>query len=129
VQAANTKRPWSVTIIAWLYLATGLIGFLHHATDFKASNSSDYGPIWVCAVSLLAIVCGAFLLRGANWARWLSVAWIGFHVILSALHSMSESAMHGLLFAIILFSLFHRQATAYFLRCDSTAQTSGKIES
>ena len=32
---------------------------------------------------LLAMVSGAFMLRGHNWARWLALAWIIFHVILS----------------------------------------------
>ena len=38
--------------------------------------------------SSLAIVCGVFLLRGHNWARWLALAWIAFHVVLSAFHAI-----------------------------------------
>ena len=33
------------------------------------------------------IVAGVFMLYGHNWARWLLVVWLAFHVIVGALHS------------------------------------------
>jgi hypothetical protein len=30
--------------------------------------------VWVCFLRLLAIVLAVFMLRSANWARWLLVA-------------------------------------------------------
>jgi hypothetical protein len=60
------------------------------------------------------------MLRGHNWARWLALAWIGCHVILSAFHSVFEVAVHGLLFAAIAYFLFRPRATRYF-RGASTA--------
>ena len=56
------------------------------------------------------------MLRGFNWARWLLVVWIAYHVILSAFHSPFEAAVHGLLFVIVAYFLFRPQASAYFRR-------------
>jgi hypothetical protein len=55
-----------------------------------------------------------FMLYGFNWARWLLVVWIGFHIILSALHSPLQLLVHSLLFAVVLYFLFRPQASAYF---------------
>jgi hypothetical protein len=61
-------------------------------------------------------VGGIFILRGANWARWLLLAWLCYHVVLSAFHSLSEMIIHGVLCAVIASLLFRRQATGYFRR-------------
>ena len=108
------KRPLSITIISWLFLATGAIGLTYHATEFKAQRPFENDAVWVCLVRLLAILCGAFMLRGGNWARWLLVVWMGYHIVLSALHSPLQLFVHSLLFAVILYFLFRPQATAYF---------------
>src|SRR5262249_39079375 len=63
----------------------------------------------------LAIVCGVFLLRGSNWARWLLLAWIAFHVVLSAFHNVFELAMHSLLLVVVAYCLFRPRTSAYFL--------------
>jgi len=41
--------------------------------------------MWVCLLSLAAVIAGAGLLRGYNWARWLALAWIAFHVAIQLL--------------------------------------------
>jgi len=107
------KRPHSITIIGWLFLVAGIVGLAYHATEFKAQRPFDYELVWVCFVRLLAILCGVFILRGSNWSRWLLVVWLGYHVVLSALHTPFELAVHGLLFAVILFFLFRAPASAY----------------
>src|SRR5436190_5188208 len=97
-----SKRPLSITIIGWLFIATGVVGIAYHATELKADRPFQYDVIWVCLVRLLAILCGVFLLRGSNWARWLLLVWIAYHVILSAFHSLSELIIHSLLFAVVI---------------------------
>lgn len=111
-----SKRPQSVTVISWLFLVTGIVGTAYHATEFKAGGPFQYDVLWVCLVRLLAIVCGVFMLRGHNWARWLLVLWIAFHVILSGLHSTSKLVVHSLLMAVVTYFLFRSRASAYFLR-------------
>ncbi len=49
-----------------------------------------------------------------NWARWLALAWIAYHVILSAFHTLSQLAIHCLLCAILANFLFRPTATRYF---------------
>ena len=108
------QRLLSVTVISWLFIATGVIGFAYHVAEFKAEGPFQYGLLWVCFVRLLAILCGVLMLRGSNWARWLLVVWIAYHVILSAFHSLSELVMHSLLFAVVAYVIFRPQASAYF---------------
>jgi len=108
------KRPLSITIISWLFVAAGVIGLAYHATEFKEDRRFEYDAVWVCLVRLLAILCGVFMLRGSNWARWLLLVWIAFHVVLSAFHSLTELVVHSLLFAVIGYFLFRPQASAYF---------------
>lgn len=65
------NRPLTVTFVGWLFIAVGTMGFAYHATEFKIQAPLNYDLVWVQFVRLLAIVGGVFLLRGANWARWL----------------------------------------------------------
>jgi hypothetical protein len=65
---------------------------------------------------VLAVVSGVFMLRGWNWARWLLVVWLAFHVALSALHSVFQVAVHGVLFGVIVYFLFRNAANAFFRR-------------
>ena len=109
-----SKRPLSITVIGCLFVAAGVIGFAYHVTEFKIQRQFEYGIVWVCLLRLLAILGGVFVLRGHNWARWLLLAWIAYHVILSAFHSFSELIMHSLLFAVVAYVLFRPQASAYF---------------
>src|SRR2546427_6050725 len=108
------KRPRSITVISCIFLAAGFIGLAYHATEFNARSPFEYDVVWVCFVRLLAILCGVFMLRGSNWPRWLLVVWLGYHVILSVLHTPFELLVHSLLFAGVLYSLFRPQASVYF---------------
>jgi hypothetical protein len=110
----GNKRPLSVTILGCVYIAVGAIGFAYHWTDLGASEAFRYDGVWIELVRLLALICGAFMLRGHNWARWVAIAWIGFHVILSAFHSLGEFAMHCLFCAVIGWFLFRPDAARYF---------------
>ena len=107
-------RPRSITVISWLFVTAGVIGLACHATEFKAQRPFEYDFVWVCFVRLFAILCGVFMLRGSNLARWLLLVWIAFHVVLSAFHSLTELAVHSLLLAVIGYFLFRPQASAYF---------------
>src|SRR6266511_1765744 len=107
-------RPRSLTLISWLFVTAGVIGLAYHATEFQAWRPVEYDLVWVCLVRLLAILCGVFMLRGSNWARWLLVVWMGYHIALSVLHSPLQLFVHSLLLAVILYFLFRPQASMYF---------------
>ncbi len=108
------KRPLSVLVIGCLYIVTGAIGVAFHLTELRPRHPFQYDIVWASLVSLLAIVSGAYMLRGSNWARWLAIAWIAFHVVLSAFHSPLELVVHALLCAAFAYFLFRPEATQYF---------------
>jgi len=108
------KRPLSITLLSYLLIAVGAGGFVLHFCESYKRHSIASDDVWVLAVSLIAIVCGVFLLRGKDWARWLSMAWIAFHVVLSFFHSMREVAVHGLVFVGFAVLLFRPAANQFF---------------
>ena len=107
-------RPSSVTLVGWLFVAAGMFGFAYHAAELKTQVLFEAGPVWVLFVRFLAVIGGVFVLRGANWARWLLIVWLAYHVILSMSHSLSELGVHLLLLALIAFILLRQQASGYF---------------
>ncbi len=109
-----TQRPLPVTIISWLFMATGVVGLAYHATELDPRHPFEGDALWVCLVRLMAIIGGAFMLRGHNGARWLLVAWMAYHIVLSALHSLTDLAIHSLLFGVIAWLLFRPRASAFF---------------
>jgi len=108
------KRPLAVTIIACVYIVIGAIGFAYHFTEFNAQHPFQDGLVWIELVRLMAIVCGVFMLRGHNWARWLALVWMASHVVLSAFHTLPELAIHILFCAILAYYLFRPTANRYF---------------
>jgi hypothetical protein len=108
------KRPLSVTIISFVLITTGAMGLVYHLTDFKGHHPFQYDVVWIFLVRLMAIICGVYMLRASNWARWLSIAWIAFHVILSVFHSRLELGVHILVFAGFAYFLFRPRTSEYF---------------
>jgi hypothetical protein len=106
-----SQRPIPVTIIACLYLAVGTVAFVYHFRELLSLQRDSFG---MELTEFLAIVSGAFMLRGHNWARWLALAWIAFHVILSILDSDHGLVVHGLLCAVIAWILFRPESSRYF---------------
>ena len=114
------RRPITVTILSWLLIVTAAMGIIAHFAEFR-SQPFRSEIIWVSLVRLLAILAGAFMLKGDNWARWLAIAWIAFHVIISALHSVPQAVIHTVLLAAFAYLLFRPEARAYFRMRNSAA--------
>lgn len=107
------KPPLPVTLISLLMIAAGLVGIIYHLRDFAAGHRPS--EVWLLlALRLLAIVAGVFMLRGRDWARWLAIAWIAFHVVVSAFDSWEKFGTHVLLLAMFTFFLFRSCASQYF---------------
>jgi len=119
---AAPKRPLSVTSIGWLFILAGTVGLVYHGAEFKRGGAFQYELVLVCLIRLFAIVCGLFILRGRNWARWGLLVWIAYHVVLSAFHTLSELIMHSLLFVIVAWFLLRPRAAAYFRARESGAR-------
>ncbi len=107
----SKKRPIAVTVLACVYLAVGALGFAAHCHELLAGQ---HDAVWIELTEFVAVLCGAFMLRGHNWARWVAMAWIAFHVVLSAFHAIPELAIHALFCAAIAWILFRPQAGQYF---------------
>ena len=108
------KRPLTVTIMSCLFIAAGTVGLVYHLSDFKAQQAFQYEVVLILLLRITAIVCGIFMLRGSNWARWVAVTWIAYHFILSFFHSLQEAIMHGLFLALIAYFLFRKEESTYF---------------
>jgi hypothetical protein len=108
------KRPIAVTIVGLLYVLVGVGGGVFHLIGFKLQRPLQSDIIWAEVTELVAILCGVYMLRGHNWARWLAMAWIAFHVFLSAFGTLSEVAIHGLFFVILAYLLFRPTSGRYF---------------
>jgi len=127
-----SKRPLTVTIVGCFFILVG-IGSLGHGIWRFVGGMAHAGPpdgvrhqvldvSLVVVSALLAGAGGAFMLRERNWARWLVLAWMGAHVVLSLLHSPWQVALHGVFFAALLFLLTRAEVSAYFsaTRSEST---------
>lgn len=106
------RPPVLVIILGCVLIASGAAGLAYHFPEFRTPQRVEYGLIML--VRLLAIVAGAFMLRGRNWARWLAMGWIAFHVAISVFHPFSQLAIHVVVFAAFAFVLFRRDAREYF---------------
>lgn len=113
-QSVMKKRPLTVLIVACLFIAAGAIGLVHHLNDFKITKPVESEIVWSSFVGLLAIVSGFFMLLGRNWARWLALAWMAFHLAISFFHSIQQVVIHGLLFLLIAYGLYRPEVRAYF---------------
>jgi uncharacterized membrane protein len=71
--------------------------------------------VWIELTELLALVAGVFMLRGYNWARWLALAWLAFHVAISWA-APSRIAIHTVFLAAFAWLLFRPDARRHFDR-------------
>ncbi len=114
------KRPWSVTFIGWLLIVVGSVVLVAGLWPSAHTDASKYPPeplyelALICLVRVIGIVGGVFMLRGRNWARWLVVAWIGFHVIIGFTRSIFSSVVHDSILAVAIYVLFRPRASAFF---------------
>ena len=105
------KRPLSVTILACIFLLVGTAGFVFH---FRELLPLQRDAVIVELTELLAVVAGAFMLRGHDWARWLALAWMAFHVAVSFADPIRKLGMHVLIFAVIAWILLRPASGRYF---------------
>jgi hypothetical protein len=105
-----TKRPVSVWILSCLYIAVGTIGFAYHFPELVAHHKDS---LWIELTELLAIISGVFMLRGHNWARWLALVWMAFHVAIS-FPVYRQMLIHLAIFAGIAWVLFSPDNRQYF---------------
>lgn len=113
------KRPRTITVISWIFIVFGsialLTGLLPNANTTAAQRIAELKGHWYVHVSrMVMILSGVFMLYGFNWARWLIVAWLVFHVVIGVLHGSLQLLMHSLLFVVVVYFLFRPPSAAYF---------------
>ena len=106
------KRPIPIVIVAAIYLLVGVMGFVYHFQELTAGHRD---AIAIELTELLAVVAAAGLFRRQNWARWLALAWVVFHVVISLFHPLQELLIHLGLCVLISWLLF-RPATSRWFR-------------
>src|SRR6202166_5450925 len=104
------KRPIPVTILGCLFIAVGLAGLAYHLSQ----RPLDRWVALIFLIELIAIVGGVFLLKGRNWARWLMIGWLGFHVVVSALHSPSDGVTHAVQLLVVAYFPFYAAGVPIF---------------
>jgi hypothetical protein len=113
------KRPVPVTIVGVLFILVGVVTTGLHMLEFRAHPPTWLMAVGVCAVGVLGVVAGLYLLQGQDWARWLALLWMGFHVALSIFDPVGKLIFHGALFIFFAYILLGRQAREYFSQDDS----------
>ena len=103
------KATPPVFAIAVLYIAVGLGGFVSHFPHYWRGED-----ILIEATELLAVTCGVFLLRRKNWARWLALAWMALHVVIS-IPVVTQVAIHLSFLIVIAWALFRSPGRGYFV--------------
>jgi uncharacterized membrane protein HdeD (DUF308 family) len=104
------KRPFQVTMLGWLFIAVGILSTIFHLLK----SPLDRWTVPTLLVGIIAIVAGVFLLRGARWARLLALAWLAFHVVASALNSLSDAIPHIVLLFVVCYFLLGPPTSKYF---------------
>jgi hypothetical protein len=120
------KRPTSVTVIAWILLvisALSLLGSTMAINNPMAQEMMAKSPISIplqYAMTYLglsiSILCAIFMLRAANWARLLYIAWGAIGLLFGLLASPEKLWLIPgiLIYAIVVFFLLRPKASAYF---------------
>jgi uncharacterized membrane protein HdeD (DUF308 family) len=106
------KRPFEVTFLGWLFIVVGIASTAYHLWR----GSLDRWTVPIVLVGAFAVVAGVYLLRGARWARWLVLAWLGLHVILGALQGLSVAMPHLVLLLVIGYVLLGPPTSKYYPR-------------
>ena len=108
-----TLRFLPILILSCLFIIAGAVGIIYHASDLNELGASPEVSL-ILIVRLSAIIGGVFALRRKNWARWLLLAWISFHVVLSLYHPLPELIMHVVLLVAVVYVLFLSKASSVF---------------
>jgi len=108
------KRPVPVIIVSILFILVGCVGFAYHLKELSDLDISIYETIWILFLRILAAVCGLLLFFRINWARWLTIVWLAYHIVISAFNSTSEMIAHIVFLILVSILLFLPMSSAYF---------------
>lgn len=120
------SRPLSVTIVAWYLIITAALGAIGLAMAFAnpaaqaylaASGLSLESQMVLGVVGvIIAALCGFYILRGANWARYLYIGWtlLGVAIAMATIGFTPMMLVSLAILALVIFLLFRKPANAFF---------------
>jgi hypothetical protein len=88
-----------------------MVTFIDHSPGLLRPHWDDFA---IEFTELLALIAGLFMLRRQNWARWLALTWMAFHVVLTAFPPFHGLVVHILMFGGIAWLLLRSDAAEYF---------------
>jgi len=125
-------RPKSVTVISWFLLVLCAINTISIAIGFWQKVATvmfkgpQSGPVALVGLGI-TVLCAFFMLRGANWARWLYHGWVTLGVI--AMLFLSSSLLMlvpgALKTAVFAYFLTRDDANAFFAPTVASSKESG----
>ena len=107
------RPPIGVIAVAALCILSGA-GVVASGIEHFRPERFPRDSLWVVLLGLVAVIAGVFLFRAANWARWLTIAWMAGHVVISIFHEWQELVAHIMLLVLIGWLLFLPKANAWF---------------
>ena len=105
------KRPVILTIFCCLLILLGAVGIVGHFPVHRAWHGDD---AWPLGLELILITAAVFILRGHNWARWLALVWIAFHLAISFYDSVGKVIAHTIILLIFVAALFNPPVRRWF---------------
>lgn len=107
---SSNRRPVAILLVSCLYMAVGAVGFV---LNFTKLRTLQHDSLWIELTEALALLAGVFMFRGRNWARWLALVWMAFHVAIS-FPIARQVVIHSIILALIVWALFRPDARRYF---------------
>jgi hypothetical protein len=104
------RRPFCTTFLGWLLIVVGLAALCYHLVK----GGLDFWTIPMALFEITGIAAGIFLLKGRNWARWLVLGWLAFHVVGKGLDSLSLALPHLVLLIAVGYVLYTPPDSRYF---------------
>jgi len=105
-------------VVNLLSMATGYWMPVAHNLFARSDNSDTVHTVSGILGMLATLVCAAFMLRGANWARWLYLAWVSIGLVVIMLFASSWLyVLPGAIKTLVIgYFLTRRDANVFFTR-------------
>jgi hypothetical protein len=99
-------------------MAAGAFGMVRGFVGATRLWPPEQDLIWIVIVDTIGIGCGVFMLRGKNWARWLTLVWVGGHGAVISFYVRQEMLVHLVIFALLVILMLRSDVRAYFRGSD-----------
>lgn len=122
----NPQRPTSLTVVAWLLMASAAVSLVSFMASHGNATAEDIMRQSLLPLAVqyaigytglaVQVACAAAILTAQPWGRWVYVGWGALGLLVGFLTSPIKMALiPGLvLFAVVAFVLFRPAANAYF---------------